>query len=175
MDDLSSTISQILNDPAKMEQLKQVAQAMGITPPDASGQAPSPPPVNNGPAPAAGNGTGPDIASILSALSGAANGNGGGASMGQNSAGNNSNNSSSSGGFNLGMLAKIQEILSSFNSDDKNTQLLRALKPHISENRAGRIDDAVRIMQLIRAWPAVKDSGLLNNILGNILGGGGSK
>ena len=95
--------------------------------------------------------------------------------MGQNSAGNNSNNSSSSGGFNLGMLAKIQEILSSFNSDDKNTQLLRALKPHISENRAGRIDDAVRIMQLIRAWPAVKDSGLLNNILGNILGGGGSK
>ena len=174
MDDLSSTISQILNDPAKMEQLKQVAQAMGITPPDAPGQAPSPP-VNNGPAPSAGNGTGPDIASILSALSGAANGNGGGASMGQNPAGNNSNNSSSSGGFNLGMLAKIQEILSSFNSDDKNTQLLRALKPHISESRAGRIDDAVRIMQLIRAWPAVKDSGLLNNILGNILGGGGSK
>ena len=32
MDDLNSTLSAILGDPAKMEQLRQVAQSLGIGP-----------------------------------------------------------------------------------------------------------------------------------------------
>ena len=53
-------------------------------------------------------------------------------------------------------------FFSSMHADDKNTELLRALKPHFSEERAKKVDDAVRILQLIRLLPLVRESGLLN-------------
>lgn len=162
MDDLNSTLGAILNDPDKMAQLRAVAESLGLNP---GGGAPSPPPQQNT-APAGGNG-GIDpaaIASILQNFQNAGNTGGGGSASGNSP-------------VNLGAIAKITEVLSTFNQADKNVDLLRTLKPHFSPARASRIDDAVRIMQLLRAWPALRDSGLLSSLgnlgnLGNLFGGG---
>ncbi|NBI79115.1 hypothetical protein D3Z39_09565 [Anaerotruncus colihominis] len=162
VDDLNSTLSAILGDPAKMEQLRQVAQSLGIGPgtgaPDA-GAANAAPPASGGQSGGQGGGIDPNaIASILQNFQNA--GNGGTAAA------------SGAGAMpDLGAISKLSGILNSFNQSDKNVELLRALKPHFSPARASKIDDAVRIMQLIHAWPSVRDSGLLGS-LGNLFSGG---
>lgn len=172
MDDLNSTLSAILNDPDKMAQLRSVAESLGLNP---GGGAPSPPPQQNT-APSGGgnsgnsNGNGGiDAAAIASILQNFQNGGNAGAGGDASSSGNSQ--------VNLGAISKIAQIFSSVNQSDKNVELLRTLKPHFSAARAGRIDDAVRIMQLLKAWPALRDSGLLSSLgnlggLGNLFGGG---
>lgn len=191
MDDLNSVISSILGDPQKMEQLRSVAQSLGMNP---GGPPPAPgtgqdggfsgmggmgsPGMSTNGEPGAGGmnnmGQAPAPEPNPSAgqnpqgmnMNGGMNNMGG---MGMGQGGNNSN------GFNLGSLSKLAGMFGNFNNtSDKNVQLLRALQPHISTDRAGRIDDAVRIMQLMSAWPAIRDSGLLGS-LGNLFSGGGHK
>lgn len=56
--------------------------------------------------------------------------------------------------------------VSAFNQEDRNTELLRALKPHFSQERAKKVDDAIKILQLIRLLPLVKDLGILPSLRG---------
>lgn len=74
----------------------------------------------------------------------------------------------------LGSIGKLAGVLGTMNQPDKNIDLLQALKPHFSPERAGKIDGAVRLMRLMHAWPAVRDSGLLGS-LGNLFSGGGKR
>lgn len=179
MDDLNSTLGAILNDPDKMAQLRSVAESLGLNP---GGGAPSPPSQQNT-APAGGSGSpgnsngngGIDAAAIASILQNFQNGGNAGTGGDASSSGNSQ--------VNLGAISKVAQVLSTFNQSDKNVELLRTLKPHFSAARASRIDDAVRIMQLLKAWPALRDSGLLSSLgnlgglgnlgnLGNLFGGG---
>lgn len=173
MDDLNSAISSILGDPAKMEQLRSVAQSLGLNP--GGGAPPGQNPngaaeegnANSGNGRTGGSGGGgfdpSAIASMMQAFQGMAGG------------GQNSNAPPSGGGGgglpNMDAISKIAGMMGTFNQSDKNIELLRSLKPHFTPTRAGRIDDAVRIMQLLRMWPSLRDSGLLGS-LGNIFGGG---
>lgn len=75
-------------------------------------------------------------------------------------------NTGGEGGFDISMLLKLQQAFKSMNVDDKNSQLLYALKPHFSERRQAKVDQAVTIMRLITALPALKESGILSGILG---------
>ena len=63
-------------------------------------------------------------------------------------------------------ISSIQQILSAMSVDDGDAALLRALKPHLSEERRGRVDDALRIMQLINALPLIQKSGLFGGLFG---------
>ena len=255
MDDLNSMLTSILGDPGKMEQLRQVAQSIGLSPggaaapsgqPDGGNAAPggfdpsaiasllqnlqgagnagSAPPAGGG-ASGAGNGPSPAaIASLLQGLQGGGNagsgappagGNAGGgfdpsafASLLQNLQGGGNAGAAPSagggagGGFDpaalpsilgmlggggqnagggagggmpdLGSIGKLAGVLGTMNQPDKNIDLLQALKPHFSPERAGKIDGAVRLMRLMHAWPAVRDSGLLGS-LGNLFSGGGKR
>lgn len=174
MDDLNATISSILGDPNKMQQLRAVAESLGIntggdSPPSAQ------PPANN--PPAQSNFDPNAIASILQNFQ---NLSGGGAPSGTappQAASNAASTGSEGPMFNLDMISKLSGIMSTFNQSDKNVDLLRSLKPHFSPSRAGKIDDAVRIMQVIRAWPSIKDSGLLSSLggLGKLFTGGGGR
>ena len=160
MEDINAAIGSILSDPQKMEQLRQVAQSLGLNPPPSDG-APQPDAPQQ-------NGGGFDPSAIASILQNFQN-------AGQNNTNQESNSSNASGGANnLDAIGKIAGIMSTFNQSDKNVELLRSLKPHFSTTRAGKIDDAIRIMQVMRAWPALRDSGLLGG-LGNLFSGGGSK
>ncbi|MEM1486302.1 hypothetical protein V6615_15785 [Oscillospiraceae bacterium PP1C4] len=160
MDDINSTINAILGDPAKMQQLRSMAESLGINTGNAS------PPVQHTSG-NAGQGAGGIDPGAISAL----------LQNFQNAGGNQNSSSSGNAASSLPALdgiSKITGLMSSFNQSDKNMDLLRALKPHFSAARAGKIDDAVRIMQLMRMWPVLRDSGILGN-LGNLFSGGGGK
>ncbi len=66
----------------------------------------------------------------------------------------------------LNTLMLMQRAISALNQDDRNTELLRALRPHFSDERAKKVDDAIRILQLIRLLPLVKELGLFNRLKG---------
>jgi len=62
----------------------------------------------------------------------------------------------------INTLMMMQRAISMMGQEDKNTELLRALKPHFSPERAKKVDDAIRIMQLLRLMPLAKELGLLD-------------
>lgn len=70
------------------------------------------------------------------------------------------------GSLDMNTIMLMQRAASAFKQEDKNTELLRALKPHFSPERSKRVDDAVRIIQLIRLLPLVKEMGLLERLKG---------
>lgn len=63
-------------------------------------------------------------------------------------------------GFDLGMLMRIKNLLSRAQADDKYVGLLYALRPHMRDENRHKIDEAVRIMQLVSILPLLKESGL---------------
>lgn len=70
------------------------------------------------------------------------------------------------GGLDIGALVKMGQVLQSVKKDDKNTALVRAIKPHLKPERQHRADEALRLMQLISILPALRESGLLGNLFG---------
>ena len=60
---------------------------------------------------------------------------------------------------------KIGEIMSKMSEQDKNTELLLALKPHLRDENQAKIDTAVTLFRLISLLPYLKDSGLFENLL----------
>ncbi len=149
MEDMASALGSILNNPQAMQQIMGLASQLGLGAPDpaatpASPMAPAspvppeatpppvPPPIPPTPPPA------PPLSPAASAMP------------------------DLFGGLDLGMLAKITGILRSLNTHDKNVELLLALKPHFGEKRRKKVDDAIRIMQLVKILPMLKEAGLFN-------------
>lgn len=66
--------------------------------------------------------------------------------------------------FDIGMLFQLQGLLQSVSSEDKNSALLLALKPHLREERRGRVDKAVKLLKLFAIFTVVKESGLLKSM-----------
>jgi hypothetical protein len=52
-----------------------------------------------------------------------------------------------------------------FSQSDKNSELLLALKPHLSAERQQKVDKAIKLLKLIAVWNMAKESGLLDNII----------
>ncbi len=63
-------------------------------------------------------------------------------------------------GLDMGTILRIGSMLSSGAGDDKNIALLNALRPHMSDERRGRIDSAIKIMQLMKLLPLLKEINL---------------
>ena len=77
----------------------------------------------------------------------------------------NSSEDSSTGGFDFGMLFRLQEIMGTFSQRDKNSELLMALKPHLCEERQEKVDKAVKLLRLLAVFSILKESGILEDIL----------
>ena len=152
MEDMVAKLSAMLNDPESLNQIQQVVQS--LTGPQ-SGQNAAPD-AQQPPAPS------PDMVRMLqSAMAPATAGPG----ADQKKAGNPNPMSADMlkgllPGIDIATLIKVQRALSTVDNDDKNIQLLRALRPHLTHQREERIDEAVRIMQLIHVLPMLKESGL---------------
>lgn len=58
------------------------------------------------------------------------------------------------------LLLKLQSAMQSLSQPSPGVELLRALRPLLSEKRAKKVDDAVRIMQPVQLLPTLKESGL---------------
>jgi hypothetical protein len=90
-----------------------------------------------------------------------------------------SDTQSASGGFDMGVLLKLQQAMANLATNRSNIELLLALKPRLSDVRAKKIDDAIRVMQIIHFLPLLKETGLfgqMDGILGSLgnLGGFGN-
>ena len=68
-----------------------------------------------------------------------------------------------SGGDNIDIsaLTKVIGLLKTGGTDHR-AGLLLALKPHLSEERAERVDKAVKILKLVSLIPVLKEQGILN-------------
>jgi hypothetical protein len=60
----------------------------------------------------------------------------------------------------LQMVMKFAPLLTSFRQEDDNTRLLRALRPLLCEERQKKLDEATKLLQLIRLLPLLKGSGI---------------
>ena len=168
MEDITSRINQILSDPQSVQMLQSMAQNLGLGGPAPEQQPsaplmvppldPSPvsPSLSAGAAPPAGNG-GIDM-NQLSAL------------LGQFGLGKNQPQSPPAPAIDMNSLLQIQKAMQLFTQGNKNVDLLRSLRPLLSEQRQKKVDDAIRIMQLIQMLPMLKESGLFG-----ALGGGGGR
>lgn len=186
MEDFAAQIGQILNNPEAMSQLQNFAASLGLggsSPPQS--QQPS---STDSPSPSSqGNSGGIDtnqLAGMLNSLMANAGNNnppqpsappqpqenpGGGIdtnalmNMLGSFMGNNSGASGSAPSpppIDMNTIAMIQKAMAMFNSSNKNVELLRALRPHFGPERQKKVDDAIKIMQLINVLPLIKESGL---------------
>jgi len=55
-------------------------------------------------------------------------------------------------------------IISEIKRDDETTQLLYAIKPFLSPQRQAKLDEAIRLLRIIRILPLLKNQGLINLI-----------
>lgn len=62
--------------------------------------------------------------------------------------------------FDPSILLKLQGAIQSLSHPSPSVELLRALRPLLSAKRAKKVDDAVRIMQLVQLLPTLKEIGL---------------
>lgn len=144
MDNLQDIFSSVLSDPEAVSKLRSLGQELGLT--GNTG--------NTGNTPQKKT---PSAAPSfdLSALSGLLG-----------SSGNNSQNSPQSGLANslspdtMQSIAKIMPLLSGMNSDDEATALLTALRPFLSGDKRRRLDEAGKMLRVMRILPKLRNTGL---------------
>ena len=141
MDDLAQKLSAMLNDPSTMAQVQSIMGALGGG--NSVGQTPAPtqPAVQQQPVPAAA----PAAANPLGALAGL-----------------------TSSGLNaetLGLVTRLAPMLSSIQQEDDSTRLLHALRPLLGEARQKKLDEAIRLLQMMRMLPLLRQSGILGQLL----------
>lgn len=59
------------------------------------------------------------------------------------------------------MLLKLAPIISSINTDDKYTRFLQALRPLLHEPRQKKLDEASKILQIIKIIPILRNQGII--------------
>lgn len=69
----------------------------------------------------------------------------------------------------INMITKIGPLLSQIKDDDNSTRLLNALRPMLSVEKQEKIDQSMRILQLMKLFPLLKDSGMFTSILGGLI------
>lgn len=55
------------------------------------------------------------------------------------------------------LITKLMPLLSNFRSDDQNTILLKALRPYLQDDRQHRLDESIKILQLLKVLPLLND------------------
>ncbi|MFI3324541.1 MAG: hypothetical protein R3Y35_00025 [Clostridia bacterium] len=68
----------------------------------------------------------------------------------------------------LGAITKIAPLLNQVKTDDNSTRLLNALKPMLSNEKSKKVDEALKVLQIIKLFPALKESGILTSVLGGL-------
>lgn len=58
----------------------------------------------------------------------------------------------------------IMQLLGSISVQDKNCDLLMALKPHLSLEKQQKIDKAVKVLKLYNAFITMRENGLLDDL-----------
>ena len=59
----------------------------------------------------------------------------------------------------LGTVMKFAPLLRSVNQEDDSTRLLKALKPFLRDERQKKVDEAIKLLGLMKMLPLLKDAG----------------
>lgn len=62
-------------------------------------------------------------------------------------------------GADMAMLGKILPLLGNLNQENEDTRLLSALRPYLHGQRAQRLEESMRLMQLMRLLPLLTEGG----------------
>ena len=60
----------------------------------------------------------------------------------------------------MGKLMRFLPLLKGMNKEDDSTRLLQSLRPFLSEHKRKRLDDAAKMIRVIRLLPMLKNTGL---------------
>lgn len=134
MADLESTLSGILSDPDAMSKIMELGKSLGLT-------------GNDEPTPSAKESKEKsDISPLASLFKGSPF------------------ESTSKKDFDtpelMGKLASFLPLLSKMNQEDETTALLCALRPFLSEQKRKRLDDASKMLRLMRILPFIRSAEL---------------
>lgn len=150
MDDLASRLGELLGNPESLEKIKALAGMLG------TGETAHAPvkevPVQSAPKPA-DSAFGPESMEKLKALAGML---GGGAQSSPVSAQNGPEPDADM----MRTVMKLAPMLSRARQEDDSTRLLRALRPFLGEARRKKLDEAIKLMQLVRMVPFLRGGGL---------------
>lgn len=61
----------------------------------------------------------------------------------------------------INTMMKLMPIISSMNKEDEKTKFLGALRPLLSDKRKKKLDESVKILQMIQVLPLLKGQGIL--------------
>lgn len=64
----------------------------------------------------------------------------------------------------LNMLTKFAPLMSNLQKEDDTTRLLSALRPFLSEERRKKLDEAGKLIKIMRLLPLIKDFGILDSL-----------
>lgn len=65
----------------------------------------------------------------------------------------------------ISSVMKLTNLIGEASKQDKNTDLLLALKPHLGAEKQKRVDKALKLLKLLAIWNIVKDSGMLKDFI----------
>lgn len=60
--------------------------------------------------------------------------------------------------------AAIMKLMSGLSQNDKNCELLIALRPLLSEEKRPKVDKAVKLLRLFNVYTELKESGAIGNL-----------
>ena len=69
-------------------------------------------------------------------------------------------------GLDPALLITLSRAMAALREPDRNIQLLRALRPYLEPERQKKVDEAVKILHLMKLAPLLQESGLLSGLLG---------
>ncbi|MDO5123512.1 MAG: hypothetical protein Q4D44_02465 [Eubacteriales bacterium] len=142
MDNLESAIGNILSNPEAMSKISELSKSLGLT-------------SNNPPQASQSNNQGIDLSAISGLLGG----------LQSSSPPQNPLSSLTSGGISpelLSTVSKFLPLIRDMNREDESTVLLNALRPFLSGDKCRRLDEAQRMLRIMRILPALRGTGLLN-------------
>lgn len=160
MDDMAAKITEMLQDPGTMEQLSGLAGMLGQSAPESppAGERPAAEPVS---APAIP----PEALNMLMGMLGGG---------GNNNAAHAEKPSPRSGHPHaesppavpsvspeaLKMVMKMAPLFSQMNQENDSTRFLHALRPLLSPERQPKVDEAIRMLQMARLLPLLRQQGI---------------
>ena len=62
-------------------------------------------------------------------------------------------------------MIKLTSLISEASRQDKNSDLLLALKPHLGTEKQKRVDKALKLLKILAIWNIAKESGLLKEFI----------
>ncbi len=83
----------------------------------------------------------------------------------EDTAGDKNNDVSNGDQFDMSSIIKLTGLISAASQQDKNADLLLALKPHLGTEKQKRVDKSIKLLKLLAIWNIAKDSGLLQELI----------